>query len=440
MKKSILSIAIAIVISFTSFAQSPEAFKYQAVTRDLSGNILANQSVSFQISILQGSSSGSSVYTETHSGTTNAFGLINLEIGNGTVVSGDFTIISWGSDLYFVKIEMDETGGTNYQLMGTSQLLSVPYSLNAKTADNVFSGNYNDLSNQPVIPANTSDLTNDNGFITNADDADADSTNELQSLSFSNDTLSLLNGGSVVLPYDSALWTKANDTTINYNNVTINKVNSSSAEYNMRISQYINPYKALEIGRGVNGIRFDFGTAHESITAFTTGSKQFYIGTADSNNVNLKTLNQTRMTITGSGKVGIGTTSPSATFTVAGIAHFTQYAVPAFGEGLEIGYLPATGGVITSFDRDTPAWKDLYINGDNVYIGTNSGVSKQLSITSNGIGISTSSPQRSLHINNVMRLEPRSSAPSSPGAGDIYFDSTLNKLMVYDGTTWQACW
>ncbi len=59
---------------------------------------------------------------------------------------------------------------------------------------------------------------------------------------------------------------------------------------------------------------------------------------------------------------------------------------------------------------------------------------------SNNVGIGTTSPQRSLHVSDVMRLEPRATAPSSPSEGDIYMNNTTHKLMVYDGTTWQACW
>jgi len=131
MKKLISTAILTVFILTVSLAQSPQAFKYQAVARDLSGNAISNQSISFQISILKGSSSGTVEYSETHTITTNPFGLANLEIGNGTVVSGSFSSVSWGIDSYYLKVEMDTTGGTNYQLMGTSQLLSVPYALYA---------------------------------------------------------------------------------------------------------------------------------------------------------------------------------------------------------------------------------------------------------------------------------------------------------------------
>jgi len=110
-------------------AQVPQALKYQAVARDVNGDLLTNQNVSFRMSILQGSASGTAVYVEIHNSTTNDFGLVNLEIGNGTVVSGDFSAIDWGNNSHYIKIEMDPAGGTLYQPMGTSQLLSVPYAL-----------------------------------------------------------------------------------------------------------------------------------------------------------------------------------------------------------------------------------------------------------------------------------------------------------------------
>ena len=87
-----------------------------------------------KISILPGSSTGTPVYVETHTATTNANGLVNLEIGDGAIVSGNFTGIDWSSGLYFIKTDTDPTGGTNYTVTGTSQLLSVPYALYANSS------------------------------------------------------------------------------------------------------------------------------------------------------------------------------------------------------------------------------------------------------------------------------------------------------------------
>ena len=111
----------ALLFAIVGFSQSPESFKYQTIVRDGAGSVMANQNVSFQISIVQGSSSGSSVYTETHLATTNEFGLVNLNIGDGTS-SDNFSTINWENGPYFIKVELDENGGTSYSEMGTTQL------------------------------------------------------------------------------------------------------------------------------------------------------------------------------------------------------------------------------------------------------------------------------------------------------------------------------
>jgi hypothetical protein len=117
-------------------AQAPQAFNYQTLVRDLSGNLLSNRNVSFRISILSGSVTGAVVYSETHSGkVTNDFGLVSLEIGRGTPVSGTFSSISWSTSTFYMKVETDPAGGTTYQTMGTSQLLSVPYALQARNVE-----------------------------------------------------------------------------------------------------------------------------------------------------------------------------------------------------------------------------------------------------------------------------------------------------------------
>lgn len=136
MKKIFASIMLLLLLQTTTFAVVPEAIKYQAVARDNGGNILANKNIGIRLSILKGTISGTAVYVETHATTSNNLGLINLEIGKGTPVTGTMSAINWGNDSYFIKIEMDETGGSNYTLVGTSQLVSVPYALYAKEAEN----------------------------------------------------------------------------------------------------------------------------------------------------------------------------------------------------------------------------------------------------------------------------------------------------------------
>jgi len=107
---------------------------YQAVIRGSTNALLTNTAVGMRVSILQGSPAGTAVYVERHTPTTNANGLVTIEIGGGTVVSGTFASINWGSSFFFIRTETDPAGGTNYTITGTSQLLSVPYSLHSKTA------------------------------------------------------------------------------------------------------------------------------------------------------------------------------------------------------------------------------------------------------------------------------------------------------------------
>jgi len=121
----------ALLLTLSSFAQAPEKMSYQAVIRDASNALVTNQQVGMQISILQGSTA---VYEETQTPTSNTNGLVSLEIGTGTVISGFFPAIDWSAGTYFIKTETDPTGATNYTITGTSQLLSVPYALYANTS------------------------------------------------------------------------------------------------------------------------------------------------------------------------------------------------------------------------------------------------------------------------------------------------------------------
>lgn len=129
--KKFTALCVFLCICFMGVAQSPEAFNYQAVVRDAGGNIIASQAVGVQISILQNSASGTLVYRETFAPTSNAYGLVNLQIGTGTVSSGVFANINWGSGPYFIEVGLDPAGGTSYTVSGTSELVSVPYALYA---------------------------------------------------------------------------------------------------------------------------------------------------------------------------------------------------------------------------------------------------------------------------------------------------------------------
>jgi hypothetical protein len=165
--RKLYSILVALIIAPTIFGQAPSSFKYQTVIRNSSGQLIINTQVNIQIAILKGSISGNPVYTEIFSPMTNDFGLVNLDIGAGTVVSGNFETIDWGVETYFIKVWLNDTE------MGTSQLLSVPYALYANKAETIsedaitgnenaftgwdksslddFDGKYSSLSNVPTF-------------------------------------------------------------------------------------------------------------------------------------------------------------------------------------------------------------------------------------------------------------------------------------------------
>jgi len=123
-----------LLFSFVIKAQTPNSMSYQAVVRNASNAIVQEANVGVRISILQGSSLGSSVFQETHSANTNLNGLLTIEIGMGAIQSGSFSGINWDSGPYFLQTELDPTGGVNYSIITTSQLLAVPYALHAKTS------------------------------------------------------------------------------------------------------------------------------------------------------------------------------------------------------------------------------------------------------------------------------------------------------------------
>ena len=127
--KKLFNLLMVFAFTIGVFSQAPQKMSYQAVIRNASNQLVANQQVGMKISILQGSASGTAVYEETQAPVTNANGLISVEIGSGTVVAGTFAGINWAAGPYFIKTETDPSGGAAYTISGTNQLMSVPYAL-----------------------------------------------------------------------------------------------------------------------------------------------------------------------------------------------------------------------------------------------------------------------------------------------------------------------
>ena len=122
-----LRIILLILLPISGLSQAPQKINFQSILRNTNGEVVANKAVSLRISILSGSLTSTLVYSEIHTKTTDASGLISLQIGNGTVLSGSFSAILWGNEAHFIKLEADFNGGSNYVLLGTQELMSVPY-------------------------------------------------------------------------------------------------------------------------------------------------------------------------------------------------------------------------------------------------------------------------------------------------------------------------
>ncbi len=332
-------------LSTSLWAQSPEKISYQAVVRNSSNELTINTEIGMQISILQGPEDLSPVYTETQTPTTNANGLISIEIGTGTS-SDDFSTIGWSGGTYFIKTEIDPSGGTNYSITGTSQLLSVPYALHAKTAESLTETIPETDPVYSISLANgitEADTANWNNKL--AAEIDADTTNEIQSLSYTGNSLSISNGNSVTI--NESKWT-------------------------------------------------------------TSGNDILFNG----------------------GLVGIGLTNPP----VACLDVYDNVGYPFFK-------FVSEDNVYTHWISDRLGVDDYQVGidgGNNKFIIANTSLGNfPIVIHRDKIGINMLNPEVSLHIKDVMKLEPRNSAPSSPTEGMIYYNNTDHKVKVYTGSSWE---
>lgn len=132
--RALLSLAAFLAVGLL-WGQAPDRISYQAVVRDANNDLIANSQLGVRITILQGSPGGANVYRERHAPTTSAAGLVSLQIGGGSVQNGSLAAINWSAGPYFVEQAIDLTGGTNYNLTSTTELVSVPYALYARTVD-----------------------------------------------------------------------------------------------------------------------------------------------------------------------------------------------------------------------------------------------------------------------------------------------------------------
>jgi hypothetical protein len=191
MKKLLFILLIAPWLGFSQ--QVPQAINYQAVARDDGGQPIPNQSISILFEINSGGPAGPVVYEEYHQTSTNSLGLFDVQIGRGNVISGNFSAIDWGLSSYYATIYMDENGGGAYDMLGSFELISVPYALYAEVAGNANT----DTDDQILTLSNDTLYIQDGNYVVLPPGAvDTDD----QQLSLSNDTVYLQDGGYVVLP------------------------------------------------------------------------------------------------------------------------------------------------------------------------------------------------------------------------------------------------
>ena len=154
--KFIINLLFILTFAVNIWAQSPEKISYQAIIRGQDNSLVINSKISLAIIIRQHSVKGTNVFQETHSVYTNANGLIAVEIGTGSNVNGSFAAIPWENGPFFIETQVDASGGADYNIIGVTQLLSVPYALHAKTAERLISSDNTNPYKAKIVIFNSS--------------------------------------------------------------------------------------------------------------------------------------------------------------------------------------------------------------------------------------------------------------------------------------------
>jgi hypothetical protein len=453
--KKLITIVITVLITASVFAQAPQKMSYQAVVRNNNDQLVTNQAVGIKISILQGSASGTAVYTETQAPTTNTNGLITLEIGNG-ITSDVFSVINWTNGPYFIKTETDPTtsGGTNYTITGTSQLLSVPYALHSKTAESLTGGI---TETDPIFVTSAANgITNTNisewnssfgwgnhataGYLTSFTETDPifaiHAANGITSTNITNWNSAFSWGNHATAGYLTSytetdpLWTAAStgyytktnlqttgQSQLHFNNITnkpatiagygiTDAISTSAPAASITNTNITNWNSAFDWGN--HAIAGYLTSYTETDPVWTVASTAYYtktsMQTSGQSQLHFNNITNKPTTITGYGITdAMSTSAPAASITNTNITNWNS----AYSWGNH-----ATAGYLTTYTETDPAWTaastayytktNLQISGQS-QLHFNNITNKPTTITGYGItdAISTSAPAASITNSNI---------------------------------------
>jgi hypothetical protein len=499
--KNFYTLLLFLFAAFSTFAQAPEKMSYQAVIRDATNTLLTNEEVGMQISILQTSITGTAVYIETQTATTNINGLVSIEIGTGTS-SNNFSAIDWSAGPYFIKTATDPTGGTTYTITGTSQIMSVPFAMYAKTSGSSTPGpqGATGLQGEPGTTGTTG-VTGAQGDIgaTGAQgeigtsgttgiqgttgetgaQGDIGATGAEGEIGISGATG--IQGTTGETGAEGEIGTTGatgatglqgepgatgdigpegpsdNDWTVNGSdmysansgNVGIRTASPQGAFEVYSQAQPVTNPAAIDQSQTIGGWAAGSMSNWQSFTAGVSGQLTQVDLQVSSGSID-NSQNGTIKIYQGSGIGGTLLTTENVVFQqvystyqqfplsgmptlTAGLQYTIRFEIPTINVGwvyLNINN-PYSGGEANNSD-----WDYLF----KTYVASINPEESTLVVVDGNVGVGNITPVRSLHVNNVLRLEPRTTAPSAPAAGDMYFSAVTNKLMVHDGSTWNACW
>lgn len=389
MKTFLLIISLSF-ISLMIFAQIPSKIDFQAVARTAQGEVMSNQEVSIQLSILAGPLPGTVVYQERHAVTTDEFGLFVLGIGSSQDTQGSFSAIEWDKGPHFVQIEIDEEGGNNYKNLGTLEMMAVPYAFYAQRVENADDADANPQNEIQQLEINGEVLTISDGNSIQLPDADPQ--NELQQLSFGqNNLLSISQGNSVQLPNVSSPWTLQGQS-----------IYVESGRVGIGLTKPSNALSIYSENRAtMNFLTSGSGSGQED--GFSVGlnklSNSAILWNFERGDIHFGTDNKTRMYVSPFGSVGIGTTSPGAKLEVSSSNQDVEMRIHAAEEmkarvSLLEASTPDKLGFSWQYDGKK---KNLYLTSEGFqnYDGRNI-----FTITPQGtVGLNTENPGTSLALN-----------------------------------------